>query len=153
MLVCELLQMGVQLNLQNSAESKSLQNNNAIYIYMYSYFQIFIYRFLTNPMKNFDLRKWAAEGLSFLTLDADVKEELCEDKEALKALFELGQTNDKTVMYGVVSCLVNTTNTFDKGDEITPEMLELAKYAKHHIPEQHEKVGFISIWCVLVYTV
>ena len=30
-------------------------------------------RFLINPSKDQDLRKWATEGLSFLTLDADVK--------------------------------------------------------------------------------
>ena len=29
-------------------------------------------RFLVNPQKDFDLRRWAAEGLSFLTMDAEV---------------------------------------------------------------------------------
>ena len=38
-----------------------------------------------------DLRKWAAEGLAYLTLDADVKEDLCEDMQALRALMELAQ--------------------------------------------------------------
>ena len=32
---------------------------------------------------------------------------------------------------------VNVTNSYDK-QEINPEMLELAKFAKHHIPEEHE---------------
>ena len=36
-------------------------------------------RFLINPGKDRDLRKWAADGLSFLTLDADVKEKLVDD--------------------------------------------------------------------------
>ena len=36
-------------------------------------------------------RHWAAEGLAFLTLDADVKEELLEDKAALQALFLLAK--------------------------------------------------------------
>ena len=36
-----------------------------------------------------DLKRWAAEGLSYLTLDADVKERLCEDEAAIKALIEL----------------------------------------------------------------
>ena len=41
-------------------------------------------RFLINPSKDFDLRKWAAEGLSFLTMDAEVKEKLVEDEHALR---------------------------------------------------------------------
>ena len=59
----------------------------------------------------------------------------------LQALFELCKTKDKTVIYGVASTLVNCTNTYDKQEEITPEMLELAKYSKQHIPEEHEKVN------------
>lgn len=82
--------------------------------------------------------------MSYLTLDAEAKEELCRDTEALKALFELAKSKDKTVMYGVVSCLVNCTNTYDKNEDVAPEMIELAKYAKHHIPEQDEKVRFLS---------
>ena len=39
--------------------------------------------------------------------------------------------------YGVVATLVNITNSYDK-QEIDPQMLELAKFAKHHIPEEHE---------------
>lgn len=67
---------------------------------MHIYFQIlqlvfliygynFFLRFLINPKKDKDLRKWSVEGLSYLTLDADVKEELVEDKKALQALFDL----------------------------------------------------------------
>merc|ERR1711970_1639471 len=94
-------------------------------------------RFLCNPAKDKDLRKWAAEGLSFLTLDADVKEKLVEDEPAIKALIELGRTGGQDVMYGVVTVLVNLTNSFDK-QEISEEMIELAKFAKHHIPQEHE---------------
>lgn len=36
-------------------------------------------------------RYWAAEGLAYLTLDADVKEELVEDQAALQALFQLAR--------------------------------------------------------------
>ena len=39
--------------------------------------------------------------------------------------------------YGVVATLVNLTNSYDK-QEIDPQMIELAKFAKHHIPEEHE---------------
>jgi len=94
-------------------------------------------RFLINPEKDSDLRRWAAEGLSFLTLDAEVKEKLVEDEPAMRALIELGKTGAQNVMYGVLATLVNITNSYDK-QEIDPEMLELAKFAKHHIPEEHE---------------
>ena len=59
----------------------------------------------------------------------------------LQALVDLAKSKDKTVMYGVVSCLVNCTNTFDK-NEALPEMKDLAKFSKQHIPEDHEKVCF-----------
>lgn len=94
-------------------------------------------RFLINPGKDRDLRKWAAEGLAFLTLDADVKEKLVEDEPAIKALIELGRTGSQDVMYGVITVLVNLTNSYDK-QEITDEMIELAKFAKHHVPQEHD---------------
>lgn len=94
-------------------------------------------RFLINPAKDKDMRKWAIEGLSYLTLDAEVKEKLIEDKEALQSLIEVAKSGDFSVIYGVVSTLVNLCNAYDK-QEIIPEMLELAKFAKRHVPEQHE---------------
>ncbi|KAG6461445.1 hypothetical protein O3G_MSEX012640 [Manduca sexta] len=94
-------------------------------------------KFLVNPTKDNDVRKWAAEGLSYLTLDADVKEKLVEDKAAIQALIELAKTGDQSCLYGVVTTLVNLCNAYEK-QEVMPEMLELAKFAKHHIPEQHE---------------
>ena len=94
-------------------------------------------RFLINPSKDQDLRKWASEGLSFLTLDADVKEKLVEDEAAIKSLIELGKTGGQDCAYGVITTLVNCTNSFDK-QEITDEMIELAKFAKHHVPQEHE---------------
>ncbi|GLV38330.1 uncoordinated 45 [Carabus blaptoides fortunei] len=94
-------------------------------------------RYLIHPGQDQDLRKWAAEGLSYLTLDAEVKEKLVEDKLALKALVELAKSGDQSVLYGVVTTLVNLCNAYDK-QELVPEMVELAKFAKHHIPEEHE---------------
>ena len=41
------------------------------------------------------------------------------------------------VAYGVVTLLVNLTNSYEK-QEIMPELIELAKFAKHHIPQDHE---------------
>jgi hypothetical protein len=37
------------------------------------------------------MRKWAIEGLSYLTLDAEVKEKLIEDREALQSLIEVAK--------------------------------------------------------------
>ena len=48
-------------------------------------------RFLINPVKDKDMRKWAIEGLSYLTLDAEVKEKLIEDREALQSLIEVAK--------------------------------------------------------------
>uniref|UniRef100_A0A8C1MQA5 Unc-45 myosin chaperone A n=1 Tax=Cyprinus carpio TaxID=7962 RepID=A0A8C1MQA5_CYPCA len=84
-------------------------------------------------------RRWAIEGLAYLTLDADVKEDLVEDKKALQAMFELAKSEDKTVLYAVGSTLVNCTNSYDV-EKPDPQMVELAKYAKQHVPEEHPKV-------------
>ncbi|KAF7987508.1 hypothetical protein HCN44_003270 [Aphidius gifuensis] len=94
-------------------------------------------RFLINPKKDKDMRKWSIEGLSYLTFDAEVKEKLIEDQSAITAMIELAKSGDKSVLYGVVTTLVNLCNAYDK-QEIIPEMIELAKFAKHHIPEEHE---------------
>lgn len=94
-------------------------------------------QFLINPKKQKDMRKWAIEGLSYLTFDAEVKEKLIEDQQAIQAMIELAKTGDQSVLYGVVTTLVNLCNAYDK-QEIIPEMIELAKFAKHHIPEEHE---------------
>lgn len=40
-------------------------------------------------------------------------------------------------LYGVVATLVNLCNAYDK-QEVIPEMVELAKFAKQHIPEAHD---------------
>lgn len=44
------------------------------------------------------------------------------------------------MLYAVASTLVNCTNSYDH-EEPDPQMVELAKYAKQHIPEQHPKVS------------
>lgn len=93
--------------------------------------------FLVNSKNDKDLRKWAAEGLAFLTLDAEVKEDLIADKNAIHALIDLAKVEQKTVLYGVVTTLVNLTNSYEK-QEVLPELKELAKFAKQHVPEEHE---------------
>lgn len=94
-------------------------------------------RFLIKPNKEKDIRRWAAEGLAYLTLDAVVKEKLIDDKAAIHALIELACSGDQSCLYGVVTTFVNLCNAYEK-QEILPEMIELAKFAKHHIPEDHE---------------
>uniref|UniRef100_A0A4W5JEH6 Unc-45 myosin chaperone A n=1 Tax=Hucho hucho TaxID=62062 RepID=A0A4W5JEH6_9TELE len=84
-------------------------------------------------------RRWAIEGLAYLTFDADVKEDLVEDRNALQAMFQLAKSEDKTVLFAVGSTLVNCTNSYDV-DKPDPQMVELAKYAKQHVPEEHPKV-------------
>ncbi|KAK9503519.1 hypothetical protein O3M35_010058 [Rhynocoris fuscipes] len=94
-------------------------------------------KFLLNKAKDNDMKRWATEGLSYLTLDADVKDKLINDKAALRALFDLAKTGNQAVVYDVITTFVNLVNAYDK-QEIIPELVELAKFAKHHVPEDHE---------------
>ncbi|NWH67821.1 UN45A protein, partial [Geococcyx californianus] len=96
------------------------------------------HKWLCNEMIDAGTRRWAVEGLAYLTFDADVKEEFVEDKAAMQAMFQLAKSEDRSVLYAVASTLVNCTNSYDH-EEPDPQMLELAKYAKQHIPEQHPK--------------
>lgn len=66
-----------------------------------------------------------------------MKEKLIEDRPAIQALIQLAKTGDQNVLYGAVTTFVNLCNAYDK-QELVPEMVELAKFAKHHIPEEHE---------------
>ncbi|XP_021397486.1 protein unc-45 homolog A isoform X1 [Lonchura striata] len=95
-------------------------------------------KWLCNEAIDAGTRRWAVEGLAYLTFDADVKEEFVEDKAAMQAMFQLAKSEDRSVLYAVASTLVNCTNSYDH-EEPDPQMLELAKYAKQHIPEQHPK--------------
>ncbi|XP_069481295.1 protein unc-45 homolog A [Ambystoma mexicanum] len=95
-------------------------------------------KWLCNEEIKASTRRWAVEGLAYLTFDADVKEEFVEDKPAMQVMSQLAKSEDKTVLFAVASTLVNCTNSYDK-EELDPQMLELAKYAKQHIPEEHPK--------------
>ncbi|XP_029960768.1 protein unc-45 homolog B-like [Salarias fasciatus] len=95
-------------------------------------------KWLCNPQIDAKTRKWATEGLAYLTNDADVKDDFVEDEMALKAMFELAKSKDKTILYAVACILVNCTNCYDK-KEIIPELVQLAKFSKQHVPEQHPK--------------
>ncbi|KAM6965317.1 protein unc-45 homolog B [Aplochiton taeniatus] len=95
-------------------------------------------KWLCNPTLDVRTRKWAIEGLAYLTQDADVKDDFVEDEQAMKAMFELAKSKDKTILYAVAATLVNCTNSYDK-KEIIPELVQLAKFSKQHVPEQHPK--------------
>ncbi|XP_032201397.1 protein unc-45 homolog A isoform X3 [Mustela erminea] len=95
-------------------------------------------KWLCNDQIDPGTRRWAVEGLAYLTFDADVKEEFVEDEAALKALFQLSRSEERSVLFAVASALVNCTNSYDY-EEPDPKMVELAKYAKQHVPEQHPK--------------
>ncbi|XP_031572877.1 protein unc-45 homolog B-like [Actinia tenebrosa] len=96
--------------------------------------------FLTKSKNEMELRKWAAEGLSFLSMDAEVKEEFINDNTALHALIDLTKCEDSSLLYGVCQTLVNLTNTFDK-PEIPDEMKKLGEFAKVKMPKLAEKDG------------
>jgi len=95
-------------------------------------------KFLKNAAKDADLRKWAAEGLAYLCLDADVKQDFVDDTEALRSLIELAKVGDTAILYPVAQVFVNCTNAYDE-NKPDPELIELAKFAKHHVPEAHAK--------------
>lgn len=50
-----------------------------------------LFRWLCNESLPPTSRRWSVEGLAYLTFDADVKEDLVEDKNALLAMFELAK--------------------------------------------------------------
>lgn len=87
--------------------------------------------------KNAEVKKLAAEGLAYLTLNADVKEWLVKDLETLDRLIEIGKNGELSAFFGVVMTFVNLTNSYDK-QEVIPEMIKLAEFAKQHIPKDHE---------------
>ncbi|EPQ03941.1 Protein unc-45 like protein B [Myotis brandtii] len=112
-------------------------------------------KWLCNASIDTRTRRWAVEGMAYLTLDADVKDDFVQDIPALQAMFEMAkaifflpspsypaprclQTSDKTILYSVATILVNCTNSYDV-KEVIPELVQLAKFSKQHVPEEHPK--------------
>ena len=119
---------GGNVNAQTFAEGSTLRLENACR------------RFLANTKKGDMLRKWAAEGMAFLTLDAEVKEALIVDRAALTILLEMAKTSDHSLQFGIATILVNLTNSYDK-PERNPELEELGRYAGENVPKEHEFDG------------
>lgn len=88
--------------------------------------------------EDYDSKKWACDGLAYLTLDAEIKEILTEDKKSLHILYDLTKKDDKNTLFSVASIFSNVSNAIPP-KKPTEEMLKLAEYAKHHVPETHEK--------------
>lgn len=92
---------------------------------------------ITRPTPEFTMKQHAIEALAYLSFDGDVKEELVADDLALKALFETMTFDvNSPVIYSILTVFVNLTNSYNK-QETAPELVELAKFAKQHIPEEH----------------
>eukprot|EP01147_Barroeca_monosierra_P000825 gene825-4105_t len=110
--------------------------------------------FLLDSTQDQDIRKWASEGMAYLSLDADVKEYIVGDTDVLNAVHQvcLGEAclqlcfgfyanTDMTIQFSMANMLVNLTNSFDK-PEMTEEheqLKKLGKFAGENIPEPHEK--------------
>ncbi|XP_077279137.1 protein unc-45 homolog B-like [Temnothorax americanus] len=92
-------------------------------------------RLLTNPKKEKNMKEWAVKGLSYLTFNAKVKEELIEDLDAIFTMIEIAETADQSVLFGMLTTLVNLCNAYDEQE---PEMIELTKFVKYHFPEDSE---------------
>ncbi|XP_071627994.1 protein unc-45 homolog B-like [Temnothorax longispinosus] len=111
-------------------------------------------RFLINPKKNKEMRKWAIKGLRYLTIDVEVKEQLIKDQQqaAVKAIIELTeQTNDQSVFYDVTIMLVNLCCAYDD-NELIPEMIESVMFIKYYFSgrDQPKEDDFMKIRRALV---
>ena len=94
-----------------------------------------------------DTKNYAIEGLSYLTLDAEVKEELSKDEQALTSIYQLTKSAAKNLtkfsnlLYPSIHIFINLLNCLeDKSNknEAEDEMKEIAKFAKQHVPEKSE---------------
>ncbi|EGT47902.1 hypothetical protein CAEBREN_14621 [Caenorhabditis brenneri] len=85
-----------------------------------------------------DIRRYACEGLSYLSLDADVKEWIVDDSLLLRALVILAKNAGALCVYTLATIYANLSNAFEK-PKVDEEMVKLAQFAKHHVPETHPK--------------
>lgn len=70
--------------------------------------------------------RFACEALSYLTLDADVKEWIVEDSLLLQAIVCLARSAGALCVYTLASIYVNLTNSYDK-PKVDEEMVKLAQ--------------------------
>ncbi|KAF5399884.1 Tetratricopeptide repeat protein [Paragonimus heterotremus] len=91
-------------------------------------------------LKGSETIRWAIEGLAYLSLNAEVKQEIVEDKEVINTLFHVAELDLKECGFALASVLAHLTNSLPR-NTIEPEMVELAKFTKQHIPEEHPLDG------------
>jgi hypothetical protein len=103
--------------------------------------------FLTGSNKTLDCRKWASEGLAYLSLDADVKELIVGDKKVLKVIKTLCIDGDPTVQYGLANLLVNVTNAMDKKEDS-----EISGEEEECVPFSSGRTSCTIVAAVLLYT-
>lgn len=94
---------------------------------------------ISRPTPDFGLKRYAIEGLAFLSFDGDVKDEIVDDCNSLKSIYDtLISDPESPIVYSILTIFVNLTNSYEKQD-VSPELIELAKFAKQHIPQEHPK--------------
>lgn len=54
-----------------------------------------VFRFLIDPKMTSETKRFAAEGLSYLTIDADVKDWLVQDNSLIRSLVELAKVTNR----------------------------------------------------------
>lgn len=92
---------------------------------------------ISRPTPEFTLKQYAIEALAYLSFDGSVKEELVDDKQSLNALFEIMTFDTNSpVVYSILNIFVNLTNSYDKQEQ-SPELVELARFAQQHVPQEH----------------
>ncbi|XP_071651712.1 protein unc-45 homolog A-like [Temnothorax longispinosus] len=83
-------------------------------------------QFLISPQR--DMRKWAVEGLSYLTFNIRIKKELIKDRRAVHAIIAFAKAaENQSVLYQVDVLLVNLCSAYDKEDLI-PKMEMFVNY-------------------------
>ena len=109
-------------------------------------------KFLTDKLDD-EMIKWSIEGLSYLSLDADVKEEIVEDSQCLQQIYQLLEKKpnanclQENLIYPGIHIFANVANCHNLDDkrnsdqEIEQKKREIAKFAKQPVPEDHEKDG------------
>ena len=66
-------------------------------------------------------------------------------KNLLKKQIQKLKKDDKNTLFSIATVLSNVSNA-QPVKKPTDEMIKLAEYAKHHIPETNEKVFFYYIF-------
>ncbi|XP_024890194.1 protein unc-45 homolog B-like [Temnothorax curvispinosus] len=92
-------------------------------------------RLLINLKK--ENREWAVKGLSYLTFNTGVKQELIENLEVIETMIDIADdpsTHDQS-LFDMLTTLMNLCNAYDEQEF---EMIELSKFVKYHFPEESE---------------